>query len=172
MPAPPSGPQEMAATLYFPCGKMAAGKSTLARELARRHDAVLLVQDQLLEALFLGDIIDVAAFLEFRSRLERALTPLVCDLLARGIPVVLDFPANTRSQRAWFRTLIDRSGARHELHYVDVPDDVCKRQLKERSRHLPEGTPWTSDAEFDAITVYFDPPSDEEGFTVIRHARS
>jgi shikimate kinase len=30
--------------LVFLCGKMAAGKSTLARELARRQDAVLLVE--------------------------------------------------------------------------------------------------------------------------------
>ena len=32
------------ATLYFMCGKMAAGKSTRALELARAQDAVLLVQ--------------------------------------------------------------------------------------------------------------------------------
>lgn len=30
--------------LFFFCGKMAAGKSTLAREIARREDAVLIVQ--------------------------------------------------------------------------------------------------------------------------------
>jgi predicted kinase len=34
------------AKLFFLCGKMAAGKSTLARELAQKHDAVLLVQDE------------------------------------------------------------------------------------------------------------------------------
>jgi predicted kinase len=38
--------------LIFFCGKMAAGKSTLAREIARREDAVLLVQDDLLRQLF------------------------------------------------------------------------------------------------------------------------
>jgi predicted kinase len=38
--------------LFFLCGKMAAGKSTLARELAQKHDAVLLVQDEFLVKLF------------------------------------------------------------------------------------------------------------------------
>jgi predicted kinase len=32
--------------LMFMCGKMVAGKSTLARDLAERHHAVLLVQDE------------------------------------------------------------------------------------------------------------------------------
>jgi predicted kinase len=40
------------AKLMFFCGKMAAGKSTLARNLAVRENAVLLVQDDFLNALF------------------------------------------------------------------------------------------------------------------------
>ena len=32
----------MAPTLHFMCGKMAAGKSTLARKLAEQHDAILI----------------------------------------------------------------------------------------------------------------------------------
>ena len=62
--------------------------------------------------------------------------------------------------------------AAHELHVIEVSDDVCKRQLRARSAGLPEGTRWTSDAEFDAITAYFDPPSADEGFTIVRHARA
>jgi len=40
------------AKLIFLCGKMAAGKSTLAKELAAREDAVLIVQDEFLDALY------------------------------------------------------------------------------------------------------------------------
>ncbi|PYV70475.1 MAG: cell division protein ZipA, partial [Acidobacteria bacterium] len=43
------------AKLIFLCGKMAAGKSTLARELADRENAVLLVQDDFVTALFPGE---------------------------------------------------------------------------------------------------------------------
>jgi hypothetical protein len=65
----------------------------------------------------------------------------------------------------------EASGADHELHFIDASDDVCKRQLKERSKGLPAGTAWTTDAEFDAITAYFEPPSIEEHFNIIRHER-
>ena len=54
---------------------------------------------------------------------------------------------------------------------IAASDQVCKRQLRERSAGLPEGTPWTTDAEFDAITAYFEPPSPDEGFTIVRHER-
>ena len=159
------------AKLLFMCGKMAAGKSTLSRELAEREGAVLLVQDELLDRLYPGEILDIPDFVRCSSRLRDALTPHVGALLSRGVSVVLDFPGNTRTQRAWFRSLFERAEVEHELHFIDASDDLCKRQLRERSRGLPAGTAWTTDAEFDAITAYFEAPSPEERFNVIRHAR-
>jgi predicted kinase len=151
---------------------MAAGKSTLARHLAEREDAVLLVQDELLDALFPGEIVDIPGFVKYSARVRTALAPHICSLLSRGISVVLDFPGNTRAQRAWFRHLFEQAGTRHELHFVDVPDAQCKRQLRERSRDLPPDTAWTTGAEFDAVTRYFEPPSEHEGFNVVRHERN
>jgi predicted kinase len=157
--------------LIFLCGKMAAGKSTLARKLAEKENAVLLVQDELLDHLFPGEITDIQEFVKCSSRLKNALMAHICALLSKGISVVLDFPGNTRAQRAWFRDLFERANAEHELHYVDASDDLCKRQLKKRSEDLPDGTLWTTDTEFEAITMYFQPPSDEERFNVVRHER-
>jgi len=157
--------------LFFLCGKMAAGKSTLARELAAREQAVLLVQDEWLVRLFPHEIVDVAAFLNRAGRVQAALEPHIAVLLARGLPIVLDFPGNTKRQRAWFRRLLDVTGADHELHVIVASDDLCKRQLRARSQGLPPGAAWTTDAEFDAITAYFDPPSSDEGFNVVRHER-
>jgi predicted kinase len=159
------------AKLMFFCGKMAAGKSTLARDLADREKAVLLVQDELLDALFPGEITDVQGFVKCSSRLKNALTPHVCTLLSKGISVVLDFPANTRAQRAWFRELIERAKVEHELHFVDASDALCKGQLRDRSKGLPAGTPWTGDADFEAINAYFQAPSEDEKFNVVRHER-
>ena len=159
----------ISAKLIFLCGKMAAGKSTLARDLAQRENAVLIVQDELLDHLFPGEITDIPGFIKYSSRLRNALGPHVCALLSMGISVVLDFPANTKAQRAFFRELFERANAKHELHFIDASDALCKRQLKERSKDLAPGTPWTTDAEFEAINVYFQPPSEDERFNVVRH---
>jgi len=158
--------------LIFMCGEMAAGKTTLSRELAMRENAVLLVQDDFLAALYPGEILDILDFVRCSARLRDALSAHICALLAKGVSVVLDFPGNTKKQRLWFRTLFEQADMAHELHFIEAPDDLCKRQLKDRSKHLPVGSPWTTDAEFDAITAYFKAPAAEERFNVIRHERS
>ena len=163
--SPPTG------KLLFLCGKMAAGKSTLSRELVVQEDAVLLVEDEFLERLFPGEITDLAAYVKYSARVRESLAALIVSLLRNGVSVVLDFPANTRKQRAWFRRLLDDAGAEHELHFIDASDALCLRQLSRRSSGLPSDTRWTTETEFHAVTAYFEPPSAEEGFDVVRHVR-
>jgi predicted kinase len=160
--------------LIFMCGKMAAGKSTLSRELAANERAVLLVQDDLLESLYPGEFVDLAAFLKFSTRLRATVAPHVVSLLALGMTVVLDFPGNTRKSRAWFREIFESGGADHELHYIVASDDLCKRQLEQRSRGLglEAGAKWTTVEDFEEVTAYFEPPAADEGFNVVRHERS
>jgi len=57
---------------------------------------------------------------------EKPLTRHICALLSRGVSVVLDFPGNTKDQRAWFRALFERANVEHELHFVDVSDVMCR----------------------------------------------
>lgn len=85
---------------------------------------------------------------------------------------MLDFAGATKAQRVWFRELIDRAHVEHELHFIDASDAVCKCQLADRSKSLPAGAPWTSEAEFVAITAYFQPSSEDELFNVVRHERA
>lgn len=158
-------------TLLFFAGKMAAGKSTLARQLTERLDAVQLSQDALVEILFPHMIVNVATYLEYSGRINRVVAPHVVSLLSKGLTVVLDFPGNTRNQRSWFRGIIDAAGAEHELHFLDTPDAICKAQLKARSAHLPPGTKWTTEEDFELISSHFVAPQDDEGFNVIRHVR-
>jgi predicted kinase len=160
--------------LVFMCGKMAAGKSTLARRLAQERGAVLLPQDELLEALYPGEFVDFNAFIERSARLRAALTPHIVSLLGLGQCVVLDFPGNTRQARVWFRSLIDAARAEHELHYIDAPDALCRQQLEQRRLELglPQGAKWTTSADFEEVTALFDAPKPDEGFNVIVHRRA
>lgn len=157
--------------LLFLAGKMAAGKSTLARELAAREQAMLFEQDRWVETLFPNMIVNVATYVEYSGRINKTVAPIVVDLLTRGISVVLDFPGNTRNQRAWFRDIIERAGVEHELHFVDTADAICRAQLKARSAHLPPGTKWTTDEDFDLISSHFRAPGDDERFNVVVHRR-
>ena len=156
-------------TLHFFCGKMAAGKSTLAKTLAEKHKAILLVEDDWLSVLYPDEITNIPEYLQYSSRLKNVLSNHIKSLLSSGISVVLDFPANTKNQRNWFRSIFEQANTSHILHFVDKNNEICKRQLKERSKNKPEGTKFTTDEEFDAITQYFQAPLETEGFNIIRY---
>jgi predicted kinase len=158
-------------TLHLFCGKMAAGKSTLARQLAKQHNAILLIEDDWLSKLYPEEITDITSYVTYSVRLKDILADHIQSILAHGTSLVLDFPANTKEQRNWLRILCEQENILHILHYVDVSDEVCKQQLKRRSRDLPKGSAFTSDAEFDEITRYFQIPSADEDFNIVEYKR-
>jgi predicted kinase len=148
------------------CGKIAAGKSTLTARLSAMPNTLALSEDSWLARLYPGQINSVADYVRHAAQLREAIAPHVEDLLRAGVDVVLDFPANTVANRAWMRGIIERSGARHVLHVLDVPDEVCRTRLRARNATGQHDFA-ASDAEFDAITAYFRAPTEGEGFNVV-----
>ena len=155
-------------TLYLLCGKIAAGKSTLARRLAERQATILVSEDHWMAHLFADEVKTIDDYDHFSGRLRAAIGPHIVDLLQHGLSVVLDFPANTVEFRRWMRSLIDGAGVTHELHWLDVPDAICKQRLLARNtggEHPFQAT----EAEYELFTSYFEPPGAGEGFNVIVH---
>ncbi len=155
-------------TLHLVCGKIAAGKSTLTAELGHRSATVVVAEDDWLARLYPGEQNTLADYVRNSSRLRSVMGPHVVALLRAGVSVVLDFPANTPASRAWMRSLFEAAGVPHQLHHLDVPDEVCKARLRARNaegRHAFTVT----DEEFDLFTSYFVAPTPEEGFDVIAH---
>lgn len=148
---------------------MAAGKSTLASDLASRYQAVLFSEDQLLEGLYPGEIVDLPGYVQYALRVKETLKPVFVDLLRNGTSVILDFPANTVEQRRWLHALAVDAGASHELHYLQASDDKCKRQLAKRAAANPARRRTDTPQMFEAVTRHFQPPAEDEGLTVIQH---
>lgn len=148
---------------------MGAGKSTLARRLADQPNSFLLSEDQLLAALYPDSIHSLEDYIRLSRRLKSVLRSQVVSLLRMGVNVVMDFPGNTRTQRAWFREVIDEVGCPHELIFLDRPDSVCIEQLSQRRELEPERATFDTEANFHAITAYFQVPEENEGFKVTIH---
>ncbi|MDP9989644.1 putative kinase [Variovorax boronicumulans] len=161
----------MTPMLHMVCGKIGAGKSTLTRRLADAPATVLISEDAWLAALYPGEIVDLPDYVRASARLKQVMVEHVVALLAAGVSVVLDFPANTVSSRAWARGIFEKAGVAHRLHFLDVPDEVCKTRL--RARNASGKHPFeTTDAEFDLITRHFVAPSEAEGFHVVHAAQA
>ena len=157
-----------ATTLHLLCGQIGAGKSTLVRRLAARPATLLIAQDQWMAALFPDEVRTIDDFASAPARFRAAMGPHVVAILRLGVSVVLDAPANTPGWRRWMRSLFTEAGVAHELHLLDVPDEICKRRLAQRNA---EGThPYQVDeATYDLFTRHFVPPAPEEGFNLVRH---
>jgi predicted kinase len=156
------------ATLHLFCGRIAAGKSTLARQLAARPGTVLIGLDDWMSALYPAENQGLEDFARLTARLRAVMGPHVVALLRLGVSVALDFPANTTRWRAWMRGIIEESGALHELHLLDVPDAVCRARLQRRNAAGAHS--YTVDeATYDAFMRHFSPPTDAEGFKLVVH---
>lgn len=156
------------ATLHLLCGKIASGKSTLAAKLAEIPGTVVLSEDKWLASLFKDAMHSVEDYVHYAATLRRAIQPHTVSLLRAGVNVVLDFPANTPASRQWMMSVINESGAQHQLHYLEVSDEVCKARLHQRNAQGEHDFAATQ-AQFELITRYFVAPAEEEGFTILRY---
>ena len=156
------------ATLHMICGKIAAGKSTLAARLGAAKDTIMISEDKWLAALFADQMHTGADYVRCAAQLRDAMGPHVADLMSCGISVVLDYPANTPETRAWMRSILDGTKAKHQMHVLDVPDDVCLARLKKRNATGAHEFAVT-EAQYRQFTKHYVPPTAEEGFKLVIH---
>ncbi|WP_339542620.1 AAA family ATPase [Pseudomonas sp. JAI120] len=155
-------------TLHLLCGKIASGKSTLAKTLVAEHAAILLSEDTWLAQLYAGEILSIADYLRCAQRIRGVVGPLVVHLLESGVNVVLDFPANTLANREWLLGLAQAAEVPHRLHYLELDDATCRARLHARNARGDHDFAAT-DAEFELITQHFCVPSEEEGLVIEVH---
>ena len=154
--------------LTFFCGKMGAGKSTKAFAMALQSNAILLSEDEWLASLYPNQISSLEDYIQYSSRLKPQIKKLVQSILSSGADVVMDFPANTLSQRDWFKSIFSEINAEHRLLFIDLPDGICLRQIEKRRLECPERASTDTAEMFEQVTKYFVAPKDEEGFEVVR----
>lgn len=160
--------QDTQPTLHLLCGKIASGKSTLAKVLATTPRTVIIGEDDWLGHLYAGEIKTVDDYVRCSARLRNAMAPHVTELLRIGVSVVLDFPANTIANRSWMKSILTDVQSELLLHFLDVPNDECLLRLRARNAALSHAFV-VDDDQFARITSYFVAPKQEEGFNIIWH---
>jgi predicted kinase len=140
--------------LVLLCGLPAAGKTTIARELAEAYGAVRLDNDEWKLALgidpFDGDV---------GIRLETQLLALTQRLLTLGTSVILEWGIWTRVERDELRGMARSLGVAVELRFLDVPYEELVRRVVERTAN--GGIPITADI-METSRGIFQPPTEEE----------
>jgi predicted kinase len=135
------------------CGLPGAGKTTLATELERRHDAVRLCADEWMQALGI-DLWDEQA----RAKIEALQWTVAQQLLGRDVSVIVEWGTWSRSERDRLRTRAREIGAAVQLHYVSAPVDVLFDRVQRRAMENP---PIRRDQLADWFAAFEAPTADE-----------
>lgn len=154
--------------LIFFCGKMGAGKTTKSKSIAIERQAVLISEDEWLASLYPHKISSLKDYVTYSNLLKPQIKKLVQAILATGTDVVMDFPANTISQRDWFRGIFLEIGASNELIYINLSNEECLSQIKKRRAQQPERASTDTKEMFEQVTKYFVAPQADEGFNITR----
>ena len=157
-----------APVLHMICGRIAAGKSTLAAALGERPRTVVISEDAWLSALFADRMATGADYVRHAALLRAPMGPHVVALLRAGVSVVLDYPANTVETRAWMRGLFQAAGAAHRLHLLETPEALCLERLRARNAAGTHDFA-ASEALFRRFSRHFEPPAPDEGLDIVVH---
>ena len=125
------------------CGKIASGKSVYAGKLCKQENAVLLSVDELVLSVLGSDLGEKHD--EITGRIQAYLFAKSLEIVKAGSNVLLDWGFWTREKRQAARAYYEGRGIACELHYIDTPDDVWRRNIEIRNAAVLAGR---SDAYF------------------------
>ena len=138
-------------------GLPGAGKTTRARELAAKHQALRLSPDAWMIPLFGESEADGK-----RDVLEGRLIWVALEALRLGTSVVLDFGFWARDERSALRWLARSAGASCQVVYLPVDRDAQLARISDRQASAPHQTFPMTETEADRWRDMFQAPDTAE----------
>jgi predicted kinase len=139
--------------LIIICGLPGSGKTTLAKNLESRLNAVRFCPDEWMDALSI-DIYDE----DRRGKIEGLQWKLAQQLLSVGLVVIIEWGTWGRSERDTLRVGARALGAAVELHYLSASVDVLFERLQKRGLENP---PIEKSALLEWVEIFQEPTTEE-----------
>jgi predicted kinase len=153
------------ATVHLVHGFLGAGKSRFARELAARHDAVLISIDEWYLRLHTDGTPTSHVDYELLRRLTLTLEDHAAQIIRAGVDVVLDFGFWTRAGRDRVRAMAAGAAAEHRLHWVRTDDATALSRCL--TRNGEPGAFVIDEAGYRNLKPRFEPPAADERAEII-----
>ena len=143
--------------LYLTVGLPGAGKTTLATRIAEEQRILRLTPDEWMAPLFNDSDADGR-----RDILEGRMVWVAHQVVRSGASVIVDFGCWSPDERYAIRAIAESAGARFELRYVAIDEQVRRDRAAARWESAPETTFPMTEADHDRFVELCQPPSAAE----------
>jgi predicted kinase len=156
----------MTSTIHFVAGRIGAGKTTFARDLADRVGGVSFSIDEWMLALFGADLPTPLAPEWVFTRVKRCNERIMKTALliaALGLDVVLDLGFTRAEDRSVAADVARAAGLKAKLHWLDVP--AAERWARVEARNTERGSTYSftiTRQMFDFMEARVEEPDEEE----------
>ncbi|MGF1723350.1 AAA family ATPase [Photobacterium nomapromontoriensis] len=121
--------------IYFVCGFIGSGKTTYSKALADEHGAFRFSIDEWMIPLY-GEHMDREVFDSRLATLQGLFKESALQLFSLDVPVIFDFGFWSKADRDAVTEWASNVGVDSEVHYLDVPFDICKQRAFVRNSDL------------------------------------
>ncbi len=123
------------AKIYFICGFIGSGKTTYSKNLAESESAFRFSIDGWMIPLY-GEHMEREVFDARLNILQNLFKDASVKLIALDVSVIFDFGFWSKSDREAFVDWASDQGFDSEVHYLDVPFNICKKRAMNRNSNL------------------------------------
>ena len=158
------------ATLHLMVGLPCSGKTTKAKKLESKYNALLLNSDALHQKLFGNNVRikdnEKTDHEKIKNAVESIMREHATKILTLGVDVILDFGFLLKDERDLYRQKAKELGADFKINYMDVPVKELYKRLDRINRKYPakitDGSFPLSKEDLDKCISTFQPPTPEE----------
>ena len=119
------------------CGKVASGKSTYAKELRKKENAIIFSVDEL--TYYMVDNKKGEDYTELCRRATNYFKNKSAEIANNGGTAIIDMGLWTKPQREDIRAFFKKNDINFEIHYVKVDDDTWMKNIEKRNKRIDEG---------------------------------
>jgi predicted kinase len=151
------------ATVYLICGFIGAGKTTFAKKLEERTDAVRITKDEWSIRL-IGNDPAFDGYVEWDAKVIGLSRDFAFYLARKGIHVIMDEGFWGKEEREDLKRQISAIGAEVVMYYVDTPIEIIRDRVAKRNSNLTKESFEISPEMLEGYLALWQPPGEDEKY--------
>lgn len=151
------------------CGRIASGKTTIAKQICEAEKGIILSIDDVMLKLYDG-CLGQEKHAETMQKISEYFYTLVPSLLACDVNVVFDYGYWSRKERDVIRSHFKQANIPYEMCFICVEDEIRNKRLSMRNdglRAQEKRVYIIEDELLETLDARFEEPQEDEEITIV-----